>query len=126
MPFAFLLTTRGKLAAGAIGVLLTLAIFGGVYLKGRSDKAADVRADSAAAEARADTHKATADGHAALSQVESMAATTILEKDLKNADDAAPVADPSRARLLASCEWMRQQGADDATVSKCRARKTRD
>lgn len=113
--------------AMAVGLIaLVLLIGGGLYLKGRMDKGADVKRDSAVAEQKADTRKAVADGRAALSEVASKAAAAQLEKDLKHADDAAPNALPSRARLAHACEWMRAQGADDAAVSRCLASPTRD
>lgn len=70
--------------------------------------------------------KHSADIGAAAAVAGSNTATAQTEKDLKDADDSAPSALPSRARLLASCEWMRQQGVSAAEVSRCRASPTRD
>lgn len=117
---------RNKLAAGLGVTLLLIATHGGAYWKGRTDEGAAVRLRSAAAEGRQDARKATADGRAAIARERSEAATTRLEEDLKRADDTAPNARPSRARLLAACEFMRQQGADPAAVARCLAVPTRD
>jgi len=84
-------------------------------------KNARVEADSLAG-----ALKHSADIGAAAAIAGSNAATAQTEKDLKDADDSAPSALPSRARLLASCEWMRQQGVSAAEVSRCRASPTRD
>lgn len=78
------------------------------------------------ADVRASTMKNAADLGAAAAMAGSQTETAQLEKDLKDADDSAPSALPSRARLLASCEWMRQQGVSPAEVSRCRSSPTRD
>lgn len=110
---------RYKIAAIAIAVGLVIALFVGVYWKGRLDEAAQVREKAATAQALQDVKKAVADGKADTTRLTDTQAAQQHEEGLKHADDDQPDAAPSRARLAQSCERLRQQGSDLAKVPAC-------